>query len=188
MDGNRACSIFIRHSSWKMKDADKFCMISVWSFWRQIEDSLPVLKIESCEHTTNNIPTFSPQKRNLEIGPSERLLQIFGTKNRILNIWSCERALWLCKVSLPSNYREKSYRESNSQTFIFWPPVFHRGFSLQSAKNRRKECHRFWLRLRHAVILISNDRTSASKKINGMTLIQTLTVSTTAFERTKEKF
>ena len=54
--------------------------------------------------------------------------------------------------------------------------------------NRRKECHQFWLRLCHAVILISNDRTSASKKINGMTLIRTLTVSTTAFERTKEKF
>ena len=58
----------------------------------------------------------------------------------------------------------------------------------QSAENRRKECHRFWLRLRHAVILISNDRTSASKKINGMALIRTLTVSTTVFERTKENF
>ena len=59
---------------------------------------------------------------------------------------------------------------------------------MQSAENRRKECHRFWLSLRHVVILISNDRTSASKKINGMALIRTLTVSTTAFERTKEKF
>ena len=58
----------------------------------------------------------------------------------------------------------------------------------QSAKTRRKECHRFWLRLRHAVILISNDRTSASKKINGMALICTPTVSTTAFEKTWEKF
>ena len=37
-----------------------------------------------CEHTTNYLPTFSPQKRNLEIGPSERLLPVFGTKNRIL--------------------------------------------------------------------------------------------------------
>ena len=45
-------------------------------------------------------------------------------------------------------------------------------------ENRRKECHRFWLRLRQAVILISNDRTSVTKKINGM-------VSTTAFERRK---
>ena len=26
----------------------------------------------------------------------------------------------------------------------------------QSAKNLGKECHRFWLRLRHTVILISN--------------------------------
>ena len=59
---------------------------------------------------------------------------------------------------------------------------------IQSVENRRKECHRFWLPLRHAVILISNDRTSASKKINGMALIRTLTVSTTAFKRTKEKF
>ena len=52
-------------------------------------------------------------------------------------------------------------------------------------ENRGKKCHRFWLRLRNAVILISNDRTSTSKKINGMTLIRTLMVSTTAFERTK---
>ena len=87
-----SCSICIRHSSWKMKGADKFCMIPLWSFWRQIEDSLSVLKIGSCEHTTNDIPTFSPQKRNVEIGPSERLLLIFGTKNRILKIGSCERA------------------------------------------------------------------------------------------------
>ena len=58
----------------------------------------------------------------------------------------------------------------------------------QSAENRRKECHRFWLRLRHVVVLISNNRTSASKKINGMALIRTLTVSTTASEMTKRKF
>ena len=38
------------------------------------------------------------------------------------------------------------------------------------------------------MILISNDRTSASKKLNRMVLIRTLTVSTTAFEITKEKF
>ena len=58
----------------------------------------------------------------------------------------------------------------------------------QSAENCGKKRHRFWLRLRHAVILISNDRTSASKKINGMALIRTLMLSTTAFDRTKEKF
>ena len=39
-----------------------------------------------------------------------------------------------------------------------------------------------------AVILISNFGASSSKKINGTALIGTLTVSTTAFERTKEKF
>ena len=55
-----------------------------WSFWRQIEDSLLVLKNGLCEHTTNDLHTFSPQKRNLEIGPSERLLPVFGTKNRLL--------------------------------------------------------------------------------------------------------
>ena len=59
---------------------------------------------------------------------------------------------------------------------------------IQSMENRRKDCHRFWLRLRHAVILTLNDRTSASKKINGMALIRTLNVSTTAFKKTKEKF
>ena len=53
-DGNRTCSIFIRQASWKMKGADKFCMISLWSFWRQIEDALSVLKIGSCEHTTSD--------------------------------------------------------------------------------------------------------------------------------------
>ena len=57
-----------------MKGANKFCMMSVLSFWRQIGDSLLVLKIGSCEQITNDLPTFSPQKRNLKIGPSERLL------------------------------------------------------------------------------------------------------------------
>ena len=56
---------------------------------------LLVLKNGSCEHTTNDLPTFSPQKRDLEIGPSERLLPIFGTKNRTLTNGSCERALTL---------------------------------------------------------------------------------------------
>ena len=52
-----------------------------------------VLRSRSCEHITNDLPTFSLQKRNLEIGPSERLLPVFGTKNRILKNGSCERAL-----------------------------------------------------------------------------------------------
>ena len=33
----------------------------------------------------------------------------------------------------------------------------------QSVENHRKECHLFWLCLRHAVILILKVRTSASK-------------------------
>ena len=57
------------------------------------DTSLLVLKNESCEHTANELPTFSPQKRNLEIGSSERLLPAFGTKNRILKNGSCERDL-----------------------------------------------------------------------------------------------
>ena len=56
MDGNRTCSIFIRHSSWKMKGTDKILhdipVIVLAPDWR----SLSVLKIGS----------FSPQKRNLE--------------------------------------------------------------------------------------------------------------------------
>ena len=36
--------------------------------------------------------------------------------------------------------------------------------------------------------LISNVRTSASKKMNLMALTRTLRISTTTFERTKEKF
>ena len=61
--------------------------------------SSPPRKLQKCAarflirlDTTNDLPTFSPQKRNLEIGPFEGLLPIFGTKNRILKIGSCERA------------------------------------------------------------------------------------------------
>ena len=79
-----------------MKGADKFFMISLSSFWRQIEDSLLVLKIGSCEHTTNDLPTSSPQKQNLEIGPYERLLPIYGIKNPILKIGSCGWAFTRC--------------------------------------------------------------------------------------------
>ena len=45
----------------------------------------------------------------------------------------------------------------------------------------------FWLRLCHAVILISNIQISASMRINWMALIE-LMVLTGAFERTDEKF
>ena len=34
----------------------------------------------------------------------------------------------------------------------------------QSAENRRKECHRFWLRLLHTVILISNIKHQLQRK------------------------
>ena len=54
---------------------------------------LSVLKNGSCEHTTNDLPTFSPQKQNLQIGPSKRLLPVFGTKNQILKNGSCGLAL-----------------------------------------------------------------------------------------------
>ena len=46
--------------------------------------------------------------------------------------------------------------------------------SVQSAENRKKERNKFWLRLHHTVILISNGRTSASKKMNLMALTRTL--------------
>ena len=69
----------------------------------------------------------------------------------------------------------------------YWPGLHNYDLIIQFTENRREVCHRFWLRLRHAMTLISNDRTSVSKKINGMALIWTLTVSTNAFERTKEK-
>ena len=76
------------------------------------------------------------------------------------------------------------------QTSLRKPRVLSRRFcdTISVCGKPKEKCHRFWLRLPHAVILISNDRTSASKKLNRMALIPTLTVSTTAFEITKEKF
>ena len=75
------------------------------------------------------------------------------------------------------------FKRDNSQDF---PPVIILSSINQSMENRRKECHRFWLRFRHTVIQILNVRTSASKKINGIALIRTITASTTAFETTKD--
>ena len=49
---------------------------------------------------------------------------------------------------------------------IRWDHGTNLSFPVQSAENHRKECHRFWLCLHHAVILISNVQTSASKKIS----------------------
>ena len=93
--------------------------------------------------------------------------------------------LFTDKINQPSIFFLS--KNPNKLTLYCGSTYFQFG-SIQSAENREKKCHRFWLRLRHAVILISNDRTSASKKISGMALIRTLTVSATAFERTKEKF
>ena len=128
-DRNRTCSVFIWHSSWKLKGADIFCMICLWSFWCQIIDSLSVLKIKSCEHTTNDLPKFSLQKWNLEIGPSERLLPIFGTKNPIPKIGSCERAFshsWLLFLTLlaailPCSVKSIYYPSAQSCQFQIMP-------------------------------------------------------------------
>ena len=57
------------------------------------------------------------------------------------------------------------------------PVCFHSGFRsmqssllslkiTQSLENHRRKCHRYWLRLRHVVILISNTRILASVKVN----------------------
>ena len=73
-----------------MKDADKFCMISLWSFWHQTENSLLVLKIGSREHTTNDRPTFSPQNGTLK---SDHLNACFQFSEP--RIGSCKRALRL---------------------------------------------------------------------------------------------
>ena len=57
-------------------------------------------------------------------------------------------------------------------------------YPLQSAENRKKSVTDSG----YTVILMSKVRTSASKKINLMALIRTLTISTATFERMKEKF
>ena len=115
-----------------------------------------------------------------------------------LNFRKSHQMLWFC-CSIPNG----SYKEDNLRRVESPPPKWDRVKKVDFKKTRywtflktchfslRKpyeKCYRFWLRLRHAVILNSNDRTSASKKLIGMALIRTVTVSTTAFERTKEKF
>ena len=67
---------FIRHSSWKMKGADKCYIISLWSFSR---------KLKILGDAANN-DRFHRNDLNLEIRPSEHLHPIFGTTNRILKI------------------------------------------------------------------------------------------------------
>ena len=41
--------LYFHPTVWQMKGADEVCMVCLWSFWRQIEDSLSVLNIGSCE-------------------------------------------------------------------------------------------------------------------------------------------
>ena len=65
-----------------------------------------------------------------------------------------------------------SFKRNKLQRSIVFGSLLH-NILLQSAENRRKERNQFWLRLHHTVILISNDRTSASKKMNLMALIRT---------------
>ena len=58
---------------------------------------LLVPKNGSCEHVKNDLPSngsvILKKTWNLEIGPSERLLPVFGTKNQIIKNGWCERAL-----------------------------------------------------------------------------------------------
>ena len=85
-DGNRTCSIFIRRSSEKMKGAGIFCMVSLWSFWRQIEDSLLARKVwthykwpydilnTKTEPWNRTIWTPASNFRNQELEPKNRIV------------------------------------------------------------------------------------------------------------------
>ena len=63
--------MFYFHSTLFLKD-EKFRQILHHRFGAKMKilSKLLVLKIGSCEHTTNDLPKFSPQIQNLEIGPS----------------------------------------------------------------------------------------------------------------------
>ena len=103
-DGNRTCSIFIRHSPWKMKGTDKFCTIVLAPNWRFFVSSEITDRVNTLQMTFRH---SHHKKRNLEIGPSERLLPVVGSKNRILKNGSCERALR--KHNTPNRYVGKSF-------------------------------------------------------------------------------
>ena len=98
----------------------------------------------------------------------------------------CDRHIFVwSKVTVPSVVR--IFRRFAR---IKWQPVVP-GDSKKALVSLRKTVGKvspILVRLRHAVILISKLRMSASKKINLMALIRTLTISTTTFERMKEKF
>ena len=93
-----------------------------------------------------------------------------------------------CDLKRFINGQHEHHFELPKQQFC-WPSDgvnFNDPEAVQSAENRRQERNQFWLPLRHALILISSVRTSASKKINLMALIRTLTILITAFERMKK--
>ena len=73
------------------------------------------------------------------------------------------------------NFLKFNFEEKSTVTYLL-RKAFCKSFTMQSAENRRKECHRLWLRSHNVVIMISNVGTSASKKINLMALNRTLTV------------
>ena len=74
----------------------------------------------------------------------------------------------------------------NTYSFYLALRIFVSGY--RSGEGPGEGCLRFWVRLRRAVILISSDRISASKRIGRMALIGALAVSTAAFEGAKEGF
>ena len=107
-DRNRRSSIFIRHSSWKMKDADKFCMISLWSFWRQIDNSLSFWKSDRASilqmtfwHSHHRNGTLKSDRLSACFQFSEPRIgslksdRVNGPWERLLNVnW------WLCSYSV----------------------------------------------------------------------------------------
>ena len=68
--------------------------------------------------------------------------------------------------------KEDASKSNSHSVFVIFAKLFDDSRKKdQSAENRWKICHRFLLGLHHAVILTSNVRTSALKRIDGMLLI-----------------
>ena len=87
---------------------------------------------------------------------------------------SCQTLVPHLKANqIKSNQREIKKTVLRSRDSLY-PVLIESSSNVQSTENRRKKCHRSWLPLRQAVILISNVRTSASKKIYRKALIRTL--------------
>ena len=77
----------IWHSSWKVKGADKFCMIILAPNWRSFV-SFENRIVWTHYKWPSDILTTKTEPWNRTV---ERLLPIFGTKNLILKIGSCEQ-------------------------------------------------------------------------------------------------